>query len=395
MTTTNTYAAAINARYNVGTSHFVSLADRLNNTIANLSPQAQRNWHTSLGIAIKAFKRSYPGVNSFKNRTNFTLCQAVEIVLGLIEIDSTMQREPDLGWIIKIITNFRAYQAQPIQVYKNPNGLWGAWDGQHTALALYLICVHAFNVDPMTEPIPACIYTISNRGQLRGNFISLNTSTGKNAGRKPLDMIDIIQQMIYGVKVDGVTDPEWQDMATKHDHLAAAGLFMTAEKFGDADRPGAIGRVDELKEASSEVVRQFAVYGKFIVDSQNRAINTKEIPIIIEFLNMCERDQIVYADDEIRDLALHLINLFDANFDARGSYWEQVYQAHLNAYNAAHQGLPKHLWPEAPKNLKNVPLGTTFLWHQLRQTWAANKPAGFKFPKSSFNVFVPAAGDLF
>jgi hypothetical protein len=109
---------------------------------------------------------------------------------------------------------------------------------------------------------------------------------------------------------------------------------------------------------------------------------------------MCERDQIVYSDSEIEDLALHLINLFGANFDAKGPYWSQVHQANLNAYNAAHKGLPKHLWPEAPKNLKNVPLGTTFFWHQLRKSWAAPKGSGFKFPKSSFNMFVPATGDL-
>jgi len=393
--TTPTHADLINGRYNIKTSQFVDLVTRLNDTVASLSPQAQRNWNSGLANAIKAFKKNHPGVVDFSDRQRFRLCLAQEISLNDIVIDATMQREPDLNWIIKIITNFRAYQAMAIQVFKTPDGKWGAWDSQHTALSLYLIAVHALNLDPSTVTVPANIYDISNRGQIRGVFISNNTTSGKNAGKKPLDLIDSVRQMIYGVKVDGVTDPEWVDMANKQDYLAAAGLFMTAEKFGDADRPGAISRVDEIKEVSPEVVRQFAVYGKFIVDSQNRAINTKEIPIIIEFLNMCERDQIVYSDDEIRDMALHLINLFGANFDARGTYWDQVYQAHLNAYNAAHQGLPKHLWPEAPKNLKNVPLGTTFFWHQLRQTWAANKPASFKFPKSAFNVFVPAAGDLF
>jgi hypothetical protein len=392
MATANTsYAARVNARYSVNHSNFVPLVQRINDTVANMTPQAQRNWHNNLAIAIKAFKKNHPGVLTYINRAVFALCQAQEVCLNDIVIDTTMQREPDLNWVIKIITNFRAYQAQPVQVYKNANGAWGAWDGQHTAIALYLIAVHAFGVDPATETVPANIYAITNRGQLRGNFINNNTTVGKNAGKKPLDLIDIIQQMIYGVLVDGVTDPEWVDMADKQQILAQAGLFMTAEKFGDADQPGAISRVEELKDASVSVVQQFAHYAEFVVNSQQRAIDTKEIPIIIEFLNMAERDQIVYTQAEMQDLALNLINWFGANFDAKGPYWAQVYQANLNAYNAAHKGLPKHLWPDAPKNLKNVPVGTTFFWHQLRKSWTV---AQNKFPKNSFNVFVPAVGDL-
>jgi hypothetical protein len=390
---TPTHAAIINSRYTVNKSNFIGIVKRYNDTIANMTPQAQRNWQSNLAAALKAFRKNHPKLKNFSDRKYFRLCQAQEITIGNIVIDTTMQREPDMSWILKIITNFRAYQAQPIQVYKNSDGHWGAWDGQHTALALYLIATD-LGLDINDVTIPGCIYDIQNRGELRGNFINNNTTVGKNAGKKPLDLIDIIQQMIYGVLVDGVTDPEWVDMANKHKLIAASGMFLTAEKFGDSAQPGAITRMEELKDASVEVVRQFCVYGKFIVDTQQRAIDTKELPIIIEFLNMCERDQIVYTDDEIRDMAQHLDRWFNCNFDSKGPYWTQVYQANLNAYNAAHQGLPKHLWPDAPKNLKNVPYGTTFFWHQLRNSWAGPKGKKFKFPKNSFNVFVPAVSDL-
>jgi hypothetical protein len=139
------------------------------------------------------------------------------------------------------------------------------------------------------------------------------------------------------------------------------------------------------------------VYGAFVVASQQRPINSKEIPIIIEFLNMCEQENITYSDAEIEEMAGICIDLFDANFDAKGPYWEQVHRANVNAYNASHTAtqLPKHLWPAAPANLKNTPVGTAFFWHQMRQSWAANKPRSFRYPKNSFNVFVPAATDLF
>ena len=387
------YSATINSRYTVNRSNFIDIVQRYNDTVAGMTSQAQRNWHANLAIALRAFRKNHPNLKNFSNRKIFRLCQAQEITIGQIVIDTTMQREPDMSWVLKIIANFRAYQAQPIQVYKNSDGTWGAWDGQHTALALYLIAVD-MGLDINDTTIPGCIYDIVNRGELRGNFINNNTTVGKNAGKKPLSLIDVIQQMIYGVLVDGVTDPEWVDIANKHLLLASAGMFLTDDKFGDSHQPGAITRMEELKEASVEVVRQFCVYGKFIVDSQQRAIDTKELPIIIEFLNMCERDQIVYTDDEIVDMAQHLDRWFGANFDAKGPYWEKVYQANINAYNAAHKGLPKHLWPDAPKNLKNVPIGTTYFWHLLRNSWAGTKGTKLKFPKSSFNSFVPAVSDL-
>jgi hypothetical protein len=311
-----------------------------------------------------------------------------------IQIDTTMQREPNLQWIITIIENFRAYQAQPIQVYATANG-YGAWDGQHTSLALYLIATQALGMNFDDVEVPINIYDIVSRGEIRGNFINNNTTVGKNAGKKPLDIIDIIQQMIYGVEVDGVTEQEWVDAHAKWQAIAAAGMFMTADKFNDTEQVGAISRLNEINDSSVKVVKQFAVYGKYVVALQQRPINTKEIPIIMEFLNICEQQDITYTDAEIEDLAQHCIDLFDANFDAKGPFWDVAHQANLNAYNKANKGVPKHLWPDAPRNSKNVPQGIAFFWHQLQKSWVPTQGAGFKFPKQPFSVYQPDAKDLF
>ena len=402
-----TYAGTHNARFTNTGSHFVDLVTRLNETIAKLPPRAQSNWTSKLKAAIQMFKRNNPGVTTFSNRSKFRLAQAVEKPLGDIVIDTTMQREPNLNWIITIIENFRAYQASPIQVYQISKnllnegsetnaktiGMYGAWDGQHTALALYLICRDALNLDFTTVTVPCNIYAIDNRGELRSNFINVNTTVGKNAGKKPLDIIDIFEQMIYGVEQDGVKDPEWVSAHTKWVHLANAGLFLAAEKFGNSDQIGAISRLNEINDATDEVVRQFAVYGKYVVDMQQRPINSKEIPIIIEFLNLCEQNQITYTDAELEDLAQHCIDLFNANFDSDAHYWNQVHQANVNAYvktNTA-TGLPQHLWPEAPKNLKNTPQGTAFFWHQLKKSWAGKK----QFPLQPMSVYIPDTKDLY
>jgi len=392
-TATQSYAEQRNARYTNTASNLVDLVQRLNLTIAAMPRQAQRNWQSKLAKALATFKKNNAGIKSI-NEPKFRLCKSLMGKLKDIQIDTTMQREPNLQWIITIIENFRAYQAQPIQVYATSNG-YGAWDGQHTSLALYLIATQALSMKFEDVEVPINIYDIVSRGELRGNFINNNTTVGKNAGKKPLDIIDIIQQMIYGVEVDGVTEQEWVDAHAKWKALADAGMFMTADKFNDTDQVGAISRLNEINDSSVNVVKQFAIYGKYIVDLQQRPINTKEIPIIMEFLNICEQQDISYTDEQIEDLAQHCVDLFDANFDAKGPFWEVAHQAVLNAYNKANKGKDKKDWPDAPRNSKNVPQGIAFFWHQLQKSWAPTQGAGFKFPKQPMSVYVPDTKDLF
>ena len=392
-TANSTYAAQRNAVYQNTSSNLVDLVQRLNDTVAAMPRQAQRNWQSKLAKALALFKKNNPGLKSI-NDPKFRLCKSLMGKLKDIQIDTTMQREPNLQWVITIIENFRAYQAQPIQVYETANGM-GAWDGQHTSLALYLIATQALGMKFEDVEVPVNIYDIVSRGEIRGNFINNNTTVGKNAGKKPLDIIDIIQQMIYGVEVDGVTEQEWVDAHAKWKALADAGMFLTADKFNDTDQVGAISRLNEINDSSVAVVKQFAVYGKYVVDLQQRPINTKEIPIIIEFFNLCEQQDIVYTEAQIEDLAQHCVDLFDANFDAKGPFWEVAHQATMNAYNKANKGKDKKDWPDAPRNNKNVPQGIAFFWHQLQKSWVPAQGTGFKFPKQPFSVYTPNAKDLF
>lgn len=394
MATANTsYAAQRNAVYQNSSSNLVDLVQRLNDTVAAMPLQAQRNWQSKLAKALSTFKRNNPGLKSI-NDPKFRLCKSLMGKLKDIQIDTTMQREPNLQWILTIIENFRAYQAQPIQVYETANGM-GAWDGQHTSLALYLISTQALGMQFEDIEVPVNIYDIVSRGELRGNFINNNTTVGKNAGKKPLDIIDIIQQMIYGVEVDGVTEQEWVDAHAKWKALADAGMFMTGDKFNDTDQIGAISRLNEINDSSVKVIKQFAVYGKYVVDLQKRPINTKEIPIIVEFFNLCEQQDIVYTDAQIEDLAQHCIDMFDANFDAKGVFWQTAHQASMNAWNKHNRGKDKRDWTDPPRNSKNVPQGIAFFWHQLQKSWVPTQGPGFKFPKQPFSVYQPDAKDLF
>lgn len=392
---TQSYAAVQNSRFSNKSSHFVDLVQRLNDTIASLPKRAQVNWHSNLKKAIAEFRRKYSDVKSF-DRKNFRLVQATEINILRIAIDTTLQREPDLNWVLEIIRNFRAHQAQPIQVYPIDGDRWGGWDGQHTALALYLIALHAFNLDLTKVTIPANVYNILNRGEIRNNFIFNNTYTGKGAGKKALEDIDIFEQKIYGVEADDVDDPDWKDAWQKWQHIKAAGMFLTAEKRKNTDQPGAISRLAEINNYSLEVIRQFCVYGHYIVDLQQRPIETKEIPLIVELLYMCEQEDIKWSDNTIEDLAQHLIDKFDANFDGDGPFWHQCHQANVNAWSRNNKalGIPTAAWGDEPRNTKNVPIGISFLWHQLMHTWVPRQPKGFRFPKKPQAIYAPDVKDL-
>ena len=132
-TATQSYAAQRNAVYLNSSSNLVDLVKRLNDTIAAMPVQAQRNWQAKLAKALQTFKRNHPGLTSINDPKRFRLCKSLVGKLRDIVIDTTMQREPNLQWILTIIENFRAYQAQPIQVYATGDQ-WGGWDGQHTRL---------------------------------------------------------------------------------------------------------------------------------------------------------------------------------------------------------------------------------------------------------------------
>lgn len=405
-TLSNNYAAQQNARFKNASSDLVDLVKRLDDVVAAQPPAAQRNWQTSLKRALSQFRKNNPGLASLNlpnrtelNRAMFPICRSIDRPLSSIYIDTTMQRQPDLNWITKIISNFRAYQAQPIQVYDAGQDRWGGWDGQHTALALYLIAVQGLGMRFEDVVVPVNEYALHTRGQLRGTFISNNSVKGKMAGKKPLDDIDRVEQMIYGVEVDGVTESDWMDVHKKWQYLRGAGMFLTAEKFGNTEETGAISRLIEFTDSSVEVIRQFAVYGEYVIQSQagsgrKRPINTKEIPILVEFFNACELDDVALTDDDIRDLAQHCIDLFDANFDARADFWKSVYQGILNSwakFNKQNQ-IPKAAWGKQPSNSKNTPQGYSFFWHQLAKTWAPSR--GVKMPKRPSYVYAPDAKDL-
>jgi hypothetical protein len=179
----------------------------------------------------------------------------------------------DLTWVFRVIENFRAVQASAIQVYPvdadvdfkyqahGKRGLFASWDGQHTLAAFYIIAVLILKQNPKDVMVPVNIYKISKKAEIRENFVSGNSEIGK----KLLDTIDLFMQMIYGVRLDGSTNPVWREAELKQQYLEQADLFVTADKFGDTHMPGAISRMQEIDHYNSEIIRKFCLYAATVM----------------------------------------------------------------------------------------------------------------------------------
>jgi hypothetical protein len=402
------YADQINAKYKNGADHFVDLKQRFNDTLSLYSPTTQATIRANLKRAIGEFQKRHGNVKSFSD-PRFRLCQAQIARLANILIDTTMQRQLNISWVISIIENFRPWQAMPVQVYRaTPSGtalwdgqlahlgddLYASWDGQHTAMAFYVIAVMIMGLDPRDVEIPVVIYEVNTKAEIRQNFIEGNTEVGK----KLLDDIDIWQQMVYGVRVDGATDMLWLSVEKKQQYLESAGLFLTDKKFNDTDRIGAISRVQDVMNTkySPELIRQFTVYAQHVLDVAPRAINTKELPIIVGFLKMANGEGVIYNDDELRSLAQLCIDLFSADFDAEGPFWARLEQAYTNWWESFYEHVDESVRPERPRLNKDWSQGGTFFWHQLKKSW--RDEVGMAMPMPRLNIqtpFIPNRADLF
>lgn len=399
--TTQTYADRVNQKFANTKSHYVDLKQRWNDTISLYTQNVQATIRSMLKSAIISFEKNHPGIKTFDD-PKFKLCRAAKARLSDIIIDITMQRQLNISWVLDIVKDFRAWQAMPIQVYSptkdfeglHKGELYASWDGQHTAMAFYIIAVMIMRLDPKDVWIPVAIYDVSNKAEIRANFIRGNTSEGK----KLLEDIDTATQMIYGVRVDGATDPMWQQVEKKQTYLEQAGLFLTAEKFNDVHEVGAVTRVKDITQAkvSVDVIRQFASYGKRVIETEPRAINTKEAPIILGFLQMATSDGITYTDEEMQGLADLCFELFGADFDSKGPFWSQLEKAYLSWWDNFYANVAEELRPARPRMNKDWTQGGTFFWHQLKKSWKNAAGSPMRMPRLNIQTqFFPAKEDLF
>lgn len=388
------YAQRVNSRYSNKESHYFDAKDRLESSISGNFTRKQ-SLLAAINLACDAFVKNNPTKTKMED---LSLAESICLPLSDILIDATMQRMLILPWVLDIVKNWRDVQCQPIQVYpvKDSNklkyypagqkGLYASWDGQHTLMALYILCVYVFKQDPAKVMVPVNIYRMESKAEIRETFVSGNSSSGKRL----LDSIDLYQQQIYGVRIDGSKKREWLDADLKQQYLEQADLFATAEKFGDTKVEGAISRMQEIGGYTPDIIQKFCLYAATVMIQERRPVASQEIEIMCAWFDMAKKDGIEYTDQQVVSLAQHLNELFGANFHEASPFWNKVQTAYKNWWTKYWEGVDEEYRPERLSFSKNWRNGGTFLWHQLKKTW--NGPV----PALNINTpFKPYAKDLY
>lgn len=330
--TTKTYADKINGQFTLKKSNFVTLQKRLQEALT-----VKSRFSIMLDGAVDEFKRRN---KQWKTFTDMHLCSAIAVNMDKVLIDTTLQRPLNIRHIIKILSYFSQTMVMPIQVYEDPEepGKYIAWDGQHTAITLYIIVTKVFGLRPSQVEIPVVVYPTTQKLEIRRNFILLNGDA-----KEPLDFIDTFKQMVYGVRVDGATDPDWLNTDKKQTFLEEAGLFATNNKFGDEDENGAFTLLADTlmtknlsKAKSPEVTRMFAEYWTYL--NEERPVQAKEARQLYEYFDACYQQGITVDSDYIRTFANFTKEFFEADFSESGMFWDKVKESYSNWYRGANKG---------------------------------------------------------
>jgi hypothetical protein len=323
-----TYADKVNSEYKHSTSHFVSLRERLAESMVGAN-------ELTLTAMVSEFKRR------FKQWTKFTdmhICKAIMVPMDKILIDTTMQRSVNFTHILNIMNSFAETMVMAIQVYEDPEkpGHYIAWDGQHTAIVLYILATKVFGERIANLMVPVVVYSVKQKAEIRRNFILLN-----GEAKSMLEFIDLWKQMVHGVLTDGADDPVWVKAAEKQAHLARAGLFATHKKFMDDKQPGAFTLLanticsdspDTLKDVA--VTRMFCDYwiAMKALTGQERHVDAKEARQLYEYFHLCHQQNINVDDKYIIEFTQFAKDYFECDWSAGGAFWDKTKTAYENWY---------------------------------------------------------------
>jgi len=317
-----TWAEQINARFDNAESFFVTIQERIEELIERMESAEDE-----LAGAIKEFKKNNPGFNA----TKIDLVESIMCTLGDILIDDTMNRPVEWDHVINIIKNFDETKIMPIQVYRDPQrpGKFVAWDGQHTSIALYIVLVLIGKLSANKVQIPINIYKTNNKAKIRENFIVL----GSDEGKRKISALALFSNKVFGVRLDGSNNPNWDEANKKQKLLASAGLFLTEKSRGDMTKPGAITQVETIDNASLEVVEYFCKYWKARATKQYRRAESKELLLMLQFIQLCKDQKIKLTDKYFNDAVDIMWDCFDCDFTCTknmSKYFEKVDIAYCN-----------------------------------------------------------------
>jgi len=363
LVTDQNYADKINRQFYKSKSHYVSLEKRLLDAVNN-----DRYRKYTISASVEEFQNRNPQIQSWGD---FNLCRSEKTTLDKILIDVTLQRMLDINHVCGITDKFQSLRVMPISVYEDPlaPGKYVCWDGQHTAIVLYLIAALVLRLDISKCEVPIVIYQSNLKAEMRQNFIELN-----GPAKLPLEDIDKYHQMIFGVRTDGSSDPLWLLAEQKQQALENAGIFATNTKFNDTDQPGALSRLKtELMDINNydlSITQNFCKYFVKVCDSC-RPVQPKEVWMLYEYFKLCKTEGIEVNDDYITGVSNSL--KFDNNDFNSIKLVTRAKISYQNWWIANNMSIDNSLrgisYPE-------YRLGLTFLIKQIAKNFNGNVPVG-------------------
>jgi len=373
LTTKTVYADQINDQFNRSQSHYVNLNQRLQSVI-----QGQTYMQTVLSETVDDFRERNDHLTKW---SDIKLCKAQSTTLDKIAIDITLQRLLMIDWVMDILDNFWAIKVMPICVYEDPNcpGKYICWDGQHSAIMLFIIA-SLLKEDITKCEVPIVIYPSSKKNEMRQVFMAINGDA-----KAPLDTIDKFQQMVFGVRTDGATNNDWVVAELKQQYLESAKMFATHRKFNDTGQAGALTVMTELMDTrnyNTDITKYFTQYFTSICRS-NRPVQPKESWMIYEYFRLCDQDPSINITPKyVRSVAKALKVVGYGDFDSY-ALWERAKASYQTYYKKNVRNGLDLLGIRYPEK----PLGMTFIIAQVAK-------AGVKVPKFSGTFNVPLK-DLF
>jgi hypothetical protein len=374
------YAATKNSRFSLSASQIRTIKQRWDETYNSLPKIQQQAVNVALSAAISEFRRRNPKIKGTKDLKK-QLAKAWTVKMSQVCIDDTMQRQLNIAWVITLLNLFVSTKVIPIHVYQPDPDVdqYLAWDGQHTLVLLWLICTQIYGEDPENFEIPVNVYASHQKAEMRGCFIDLNSEEGK----KMLDLFDKIEQMIYGVRVDGSTNPNWVLAEQKQQIVENHGLFLTSKKFGDDHMPGAISRMQEINKMQLDSLEWLCDY-LVAVGAQSRAVEEKEMVMMAYFFERCRLAKLKLTQKQVYDIANTIKTHWGADFTPSGRFWAKV----ANAYHNWHA---VHVQYGIPRCNKEPIHGFPFLAEQIKKDLK-----GFtKLNSNTSSEFIPDQADLY
>lgn len=315
-TAENSYATRINDTYHSDADKFVTLKERLEEMYLK-DPEL-----------VELFKMAAQGMVSAMGYETYQEMTADMVGMGKIEyykstvmdINDTMQRWPDQENLLNIVAQFDPSYVNRIRTYRDTHRKdkkvkrQVAWDGQHTALALYIIGTLGFGIDPADITVPVDEYPGDDRAAIRRRFVEFNS--GKTS--KKLDNIDLYKQYVAGMRHDNI-DEFWNLRCyTVQNYFEQYGFFATDDKFGDSQRSGAWSRMTEVfnRNFPTEVFERVMYYHS--ITNADKPFVALEIDNMSVFVRQCMNDGIVVTNEYMDEMAKIMDRVTD-NTWAKGS----------------------------------------------------------------------------